>query len=474
MPKQRPAPNTAIIFFADIVDSTALNERMGDAAFRALARRLDGLLRERIRSCAGRPIEGKLLGDGVLAVFESAQSAIDCALRCAAEGSALGLPLHLGLHAGDVIREDNNVFGGAVNIAARIAAASAPSEVLVSDTVRGLARTSTNVVFDDAGAQELKGVRDEVRLYRVRRQRGANVSLDAPAPGPRAPQRSMRAITAVSLAVMIASAAAIALLAWQPWSEGEPHRFARTTLRADGSVLTLDVARTSEEQRDLRLRDRSMLSGDQGMLYDGVGASRQWDTAAYGFPIDLIWVDAAKSVIAVIDNVPPGTAAGGEVDLSVPDGARYAIETAAGAAASLGMAPGAQLTFYPATTIKLAGREINAEVACTVDEQLMIGLGRREALAADSALLYDWQIVLDEQGERVRSWSTRDYLFPIDIIWLDDARTVIDVTAGVAPDTTGIPQPVDMHYAIEVNAGAAADWSVVPGARFQFDVPCDA
>jgi class 3 adenylate cyclase len=159
---------TAIILFADIVDSTALTERMGDAAFRDKARELDGALRGVIRECEGTTVEGKLLGDGVLAVFTSARQAIEAALRCAAAGSHGGLPLHLGIHAGDVIREGGNVFGGAVNIAARISALSAPGEVLVSETVRSLARTSAGVSFEDRGEHTLKGVGDPVRVWVVR------------------------------------------------------------------------------------------------------------------------------------------------------------------------------------------------------------------------------------------------------------------------------------------------------------------
>ncbi len=158
---------TAIILFADIADSTALTERLGDAAFRARARELDGALRVVIREHAGTAIEGKLLGDGVLAVFTSARQAIEAALACGAAGSHAGLPLHLGLHAGDVIREENNVYGGAVNIASRISGLSAPGEVLVSDIVRGLARTSAGVRFEDRGEQSLKGVGEAVRVWAV-------------------------------------------------------------------------------------------------------------------------------------------------------------------------------------------------------------------------------------------------------------------------------------------------------------------
>ncbi len=159
---------TAIILFADIVDSTALTERLGDTAFRAKARDLDAALRTTIRDNAGTAIEGKLLGDGVLAVFTSARQAIEAALACAKAGAEASLPLHLGLHAGDVIREENNVYGGAVNIASRISGLSAPCEVLVSETVRSLARTSAGVRFEDRGEQSLKGVGEAVRVWAVR------------------------------------------------------------------------------------------------------------------------------------------------------------------------------------------------------------------------------------------------------------------------------------------------------------------
>jgi class 3 adenylate cyclase len=172
---------TAIILFADIADSTALTERLGDAAFREKARALDEALRRAITSNGGTAIEGKLLGDGVLATFGAAREAIACAQelhRLAGaqsspprvgeglrEGSAL--LLHVGIHAGDVIREENNVFGGAVNIAARVAGEAAAGETLVSGTVRDLARTSAGVAFEDRGERALKGVGEAVRVWRV-------------------------------------------------------------------------------------------------------------------------------------------------------------------------------------------------------------------------------------------------------------------------------------------------------------------
>ena len=161
-----PSGMTAI-FFADIANSTALTERLGDKAFREKARDLDISLRAIIRDHSGTCIDAKTLGDGVLATFASAAQAVEAAIACGSAGDELGLPLHLGLHAGDVIREENNVFGGAVNVAARISGLSSPGEVLVSDTVRSLARTSAGVTFEDRGEQALKGVGEAIRVYRV-------------------------------------------------------------------------------------------------------------------------------------------------------------------------------------------------------------------------------------------------------------------------------------------------------------------
>jgi class 3 adenylate cyclase len=55
----------------------------------------------------------------------------------------------------------------AVKIASRVSGMSAPGEVLVSDTVRSLARTSAGVRFEDRGKRRLKGVAEPMRVYKV-------------------------------------------------------------------------------------------------------------------------------------------------------------------------------------------------------------------------------------------------------------------------------------------------------------------
>lgn len=157
-----------VILFTDIVGSTALTERLGDAAFHERSRALHGLLREAIARENGRVAEGRVLGDGLMALFDTARSAIVAGLHCGKAAASLGLDVHLGIHAGDVITEEHDVHGGAVNIAARICGASAANELLVSETVRGLARTSAGVTFEDRGTQDFKGVTDPLRVYAVK------------------------------------------------------------------------------------------------------------------------------------------------------------------------------------------------------------------------------------------------------------------------------------------------------------------
>jgi class 3 adenylate cyclase len=161
------AHGTAIIMFTDIVDSVAHTERLGDAAFRDRSRTLDQRLRAAIRESHGAPIDGKVLGDGVLATFASARDAVAAARRCVQLSEELELPLHVGLHAGDVMREGDNVYGGAVNIASRVCGLSKAGEILVTDMVRGLARTSAGVAFEDLGEHALKGIDEPQRVYRV-------------------------------------------------------------------------------------------------------------------------------------------------------------------------------------------------------------------------------------------------------------------------------------------------------------------
>jgi class 3 adenylate cyclase len=173
-PKRVVGAETAVILFTDIADSTALTERLGDAAYLQRAGEFEQTVRGAVRECDGEDIAGVTLGDGVLAVFSSGTNAIACAFRAHDCARDAGFRLHVGIHAGDVLRTETGVHGGAVNIAARICDAAPPGDTLVSDTVRSLARTSTSVQFLDRGLHQFKGVSDPHQVFAVHVSKPSN------------------------------------------------------------------------------------------------------------------------------------------------------------------------------------------------------------------------------------------------------------------------------------------------------------
>jgi len=91
--------------------------------------------------------------------------AIDCAAASVAAMRPLGIEVRTGIHIGEVEVRGGDVAGMAVHIGSRIATLAAPSEVLVSSTVREIVRVTT--LFQARGEHQLKGVPGRWRLYAV-------------------------------------------------------------------------------------------------------------------------------------------------------------------------------------------------------------------------------------------------------------------------------------------------------------------
>jgi class 3 adenylate cyclase len=185
------------ILFTDVEGSTALTQRLGDAKARELLREHERMVREALKSHGGAEV--KTLGDGFMASFSSASKALECAIamqqafdewnegslrskgspstgsgRTVGEGSGRVevIRVRIGLNAGEPIAEDDpdgrsDLFGTAVNEAARITAAAKGGEILVSNVVRELAK-GKGFLFADRGEANLKGFDEPVRLYEVR------------------------------------------------------------------------------------------------------------------------------------------------------------------------------------------------------------------------------------------------------------------------------------------------------------------
>jgi class 3 adenylate cyclase len=165
---QRLGPETilATVMFTDIVDSTVRAAELGDRRWSQLLAEHHTSVRRVLARFGGHEVD--TAGDGFLATFDSPARAVHCAaaIRDAVDG--LGLTLRIGLHTGECEILGEKVGGMAVHIAARVAAAAGPGQVLVSSTLRELVAGS-GLPFDDLGSRELRGVPGEWRLFSVER-----------------------------------------------------------------------------------------------------------------------------------------------------------------------------------------------------------------------------------------------------------------------------------------------------------------
>jgi TolB-like protein len=125
----------------------------------------------------------KNTGDGFLAEFSSVVDAMRCAVdvqRGMAERNS-DVPLNnridfrIGINVGDVIQDNGDIFGDGVNVAARLEAIAEPGGICVSDDAHRQLRDRLDIVFDDAGEQNLKNIGRPVRVFKVR-DRGAVTS----------------------------------------------------------------------------------------------------------------------------------------------------------------------------------------------------------------------------------------------------------------------------------------------------------
>jgi class 3 adenylate cyclase len=154
----------ATLLVTDIVGSTDVAVRLGDAAWKELlAGHGDRVRRELDRF---RGLEVATTGDGFLALFDGAARAVRCAAAIRDRAEDDGLRIRAGVHSGEVERQAGNVRGVAVHAVTRIAALAEPGEVLVSGAAESLLEGS-DLELEDAGEHELRGLPGRRRVYRV-------------------------------------------------------------------------------------------------------------------------------------------------------------------------------------------------------------------------------------------------------------------------------------------------------------------
>ena len=160
------------ILFTDMEGSTALTQRLGDAAAQKVVRAHNHIVREALTAHGGTEI--KHTGDGLMVSFPSATRAVECAIAIQQQLAAytekhpdVSLRVRVGLNAGEPVAEHGDYFGTSVQLAARICQMAEPGQILVSGVVRDLT-AGKRFLFADHGETVPRGFEDSVHLYEVR------------------------------------------------------------------------------------------------------------------------------------------------------------------------------------------------------------------------------------------------------------------------------------------------------------------
>jgi adenylate cyclase len=151
--------------FADIAGYTALTEAHGDADAAELAATFCGEISHLARDRGGEVV--KTIGDAVMVRHGDPAAAVELGLAAAHEVIAgHGFPaVRVGMHHGPAIAREGDWFGATVNLAARVAAAAAGGEVLVTGAVRERAGEMTGVEFEPRGEHRMRNVAAPVPLF---------------------------------------------------------------------------------------------------------------------------------------------------------------------------------------------------------------------------------------------------------------------------------------------------------------------
>ncbi len=162
-PRMTAQRRFAAVLFTDLVESTARSASAGDLAWRDTLESHDRICREVVEQYGGRIV--KNTGDGLLAIFDAPSQAVGAASDIVIKLGSIDLGVRAGVHAGELeVRDDGDITGAAVNIAARVEQAASLGEIFVSSTVRDML-LGGDYQFANRGEHQLKGVEGTWKLY---------------------------------------------------------------------------------------------------------------------------------------------------------------------------------------------------------------------------------------------------------------------------------------------------------------------
>jgi adenylate cyclase len=173
MTDERIERRLAAILAADVVGYSRLMGQNEERTLTDLKGARRTLVDPAIAAHRGRIV--KATGDGLLVEFASAVDAVRCAIEVQASMAQrngdlpqdLRLDYRVGIHVGDIIVDDNDIFGDGVNIAARLEGIAEPGAICISDDAHRQVRGKIDAAFHDMGPQALKNIAESVRAWQI-------------------------------------------------------------------------------------------------------------------------------------------------------------------------------------------------------------------------------------------------------------------------------------------------------------------
>ncbi len=208
----------AAILAADVVGYSRLMEEDEAGTLAALKAHREKLIDPKIAVHHGRIV--KLMGDGALVEFASVVDAVACAVeiqhdmaeRNASVPEERRIEFRIGVHLGDVMVEDEDIYGDGVNVAARLESLAEPGGLCLSQQAYDQVETKLDLGYEDLGEQQVKNIARPVHAYRVRPDGESSV---AARPARRGITRGQwLGAATVALLIVVAGVAAW----WRPWA----------------------------------------------------------------------------------------------------------------------------------------------------------------------------------------------------------------------------------------------------------------
>ena len=221
--QERVTRHLAAILAADIAGYGRLMGEDEEGTLAALRVWRREIADPRIREHRGRIV--KTTGDGFLVEFASVVDAVHCAVemqRVMAERNAAipaerRIEFRIGINLGDIISQDDDIFGDGVNIAARLEGLAEPAGICISQVVRDQIRDKLPYVFEDMGEQQVKNIARPVRAYALSARA---VAAAAPSPAPAVPAGMAARRRLIVILASMTAVLAIAVAGWWAWSRG--------------------------------------------------------------------------------------------------------------------------------------------------------------------------------------------------------------------------------------------------------------